>query len=216
MPKSEKEDASPRVKPCGGGVALSLAAVVVAASVLSGIRPASAVVWFTEMFWAWGLVAVVAVAWRRMRFSTAAYACLCAWCVLQAIGAHWTFEAVPMGWLMSPLGLARNPFDRIAHFAVGFVAMPLAELYWVKGLAGSRRSAAFFAVASTVAMAGLWEIVEWQYAVIDGGEAGAAFLGSQGDEWDAQKDILCDAIGALCAAAAFLAGSRRAKGGTAK
>ena len=211
MLKSDKEDRDCNIKPCSGKLALSLAAAVAVASVLSGIRPASAVVWFTEMFWAWGLVAVVALAWRWMRFSTTACACLCVWCVLQTIGAHWTFEAVPMDWLMSQLGLVRNPFDRVAHFAVGFVALPLAELYWVKGCAGSRRSAAFFAVASTVAMAGLWEIVEWQYAVIDGGEAGVAFLGSQGDEWDAQKDILCDTLGAICAAAAFLVGNRKAK-----
>ena len=52
--------------------------------------------------------------------------------------------------------------------------------------------------------AGLWEIVEWLYAVIDGGEAGAAFLGSQGDEWDAQKDILCDTFGAVCSVSLFL------------
>ena len=64
--------------------------------------------------------------------------------------------------------------------------------------------AAFFAVMTVVAMAGLWELVEWQYAVIDGGDAGAAFLGSQGDEWDAQKDILCDALGSACAGALFL------------
>ena len=66
--------------------------------------------------------------------------------------------------------------------------------------------AAFFSVMTVVAMAGLWELVEWQYAVIDGGDAGAAFLGSQGDIWDAQKDILCDTLGALCAVTLFLLG----------
>ena len=64
--------------------------------------------------------------------------------------------------------------------------------------------AAFFAVMSTVAMAGIWELVEWWYAVVDGGAAGAAFLGSQGDVWDAQKDILCDTLGAICASTLFL------------
>ena len=62
---------------------------------------------------------------------------------------------------------------------------------------------------TTVAMAGLWEIVEWLYAAVDGGNAGAAFLGSQGDEWDAQKDILCDTLGALCASVLFLKSSGR-------
>ena len=87
-------------------------AAIELASVLSGITPASQAVWFTEMFWAWGLVAILLLTWRRFRFSTAA---------------------------------------------------------------------------------------------IDGGEAGAAFLGSQGDEWDAQKDILCDTFGAVCSSVLFLA-----------
>ncbi len=174
-----------------------------AASAISGISPVSRAVWYTEMFWAWGLCGILLATYRRFRFSAAAYACFFAWCILQAIGAHWTFELVPMGWLMEPLGLARNPYDRIAHFVVGFFAFPFAELYWRKRYVSSVGAAMFFAVMTTIAMAGLWELIEWQYAVIDGGEAGAAFLGSQGDEWDAQKDILCDSLGAISAVAAF-------------
>ena len=175
-----------------------------AASVLSGIAPASRAVWLTEIFWVWGLVAILLVTFRKFRFSGVAYACFFVWCILQIIGAHWTFEHVPMQWLTEPLGLARNPYDRIAHFMVGWFAFPLAELYWRKGWARSMAASAFFAVMTTVAMAGIWEIVEWLYAAIDGGEAGAAFLGSQGDEWDAQKDILCDTLGAVCSAALFM------------
>ena len=66
------------------------------ASVLSGIAPASRAVWFTEMFWAWGIVAILLLTCRRFRFSTAAYSCFFVWCILQIIGAHWTFERVPM------------------------------------------------------------------------------------------------------------------------
>ena len=179
------------------------------ASVLSGIAPASRAVWLTEMFWAWGLVAILLVTFRKFRFSGVAYACFFVWCILQIIGAHWTFEHVPMQWLTEPLGLARNPYDRIAHFMVGWFAFPLAELYWRKGWARSVAASAFFAVMTTVAMAGVWEIVEWLYAAIDGGEAGAAFLGSQGDEWDAQKDSLCDTLGALCSAALFMVLNRK-------
>ena len=179
------------------------------ASVLSGIAPASRAVWLTEIFWVWGLVAILLVTFRKFRFSGVAYACFFVWCILQIIGAHWTFEHVPMRWLAEPLGLARNPYDRIAHFMVGWFAFPLAELYWRKGWARSVAASAFFAVMTTVAMAGIWEIVEWLYAAIDGGEAGAAFLGSQGDEWDAQKDILCDTLGALCSAALFIVLNRK-------
>ena len=190
---------------------LVLLVAVGGASMLSGIAPASREVWFTEMFWAWGLVAILLLTCRRFRFSTAAYSCFFVWSLLQIIGAHWTFEHVPMDWLTAPLGLERNPFDRIAHFAVGWFAFPLSELYWRKGYVRSRILAAFFAVMTIIAMAGLWEIVEWLYAVIDGGEAGAAFLGSQGDEWDAQKDILCDTFGAVCSVSLFLLFNRNSR-----
>ncbi len=183
---------------------IAMLAGVGVASVLSGLAPASRAVWLTEIFWVWGLVAILLVTFRKFRFSGVAYACFFLWCILQIIGAHWTFEHVPMQWLAEPLGLARNPYDRIAHFMVGWFAFPLAELYWRKGWARSVAASAFFAVMTTVAMAGVWEIVEWLYAAIDGGEAGAAFLGSQGDEWDAQKDILCDTLGAVCSALLFL------------
>ena len=188
---------------------VAMLAGVGVASVLSGIAPASRAVWLTEIFWVWGLVAILLVTFRKFRFSGVAYACFFVWCILQIIGAHWTFEHVPMQWLTEPLGLARNPYDRIAHFMVGWFAFPLAELYWRKGWARSVAASAFFAVMTTVAMAGVWEIVEWLYAVIDGGAAGAAFLGSQGDEWDAQKDILCDTLGALCSAALFMVLNRK-------
>ena len=190
---------------------IAMLAGVGVASVLSGIAPASRAVWLTEIFWVWGLVAILLVTFRKFRFSGVAYACFFVWCILQIIGAHWTFEHVPMQWLTEPLGLARNPYDRIAHFMVGWFAFPLAELYWRKGWARSVAASAFFAVMTTVAMAGIWEIVEWLYAAIDGGEAGAAFLGSQGDEWDAQKDILCDTLGALCSALLFLLLNRNSR-----
>ena len=193
---------------------IAMLAGVGVASVLSGIAPASRAVWLTEIFWVWGLVAILLVTFRKFRFSGVAYACFFVWCILQIIGAHWTFEHVPMQWLTEPLGLARNPYDRIAHFMVGWFAFPLAELYWRKGWARSVAASAFFAVMTTVAMAGVWEIVEWLYAVIDGGEAGAAFLGSQGDEWDAQKDILCDTLGALCSALLFLLLNRNSRSAT--
>ena len=188
-----------RFSPRTAMLLLSLAAIV-----LSGIAPFSRGVWLTEIFWAVGLLAILLLARPRFRFSAAACSFFFVWILLQTIGAHWSFERVPMDWLMRPLHLARNPYDRIAHFVVGTFAFPFAEFFRRRGWAPTPRLAAFFAVACTVAMAGLWEIVEWLYAAIEGGDLGAAFLGSQGDVWDAQKDILCDTLGALTAAALFL------------
>ena len=186
-------------------IEVSMLVAVVVAVAVSAIRPYSFAVWMTEIFWVVGLLAVLLSTRRLFRFSSVAYGCFFVWMMLQTVGAHYTFELVPMDWLKEPLGLVRNPYDRIAHFTVGWFAFPFAELFLRKGWVKSAAFAAFFAVMTVVAMAGLWELVEWQYAVIDGGDAGAAFLGSQGDIWDAQKDILCDTLGAVCAVAIFVA-----------
>ena len=186
-------------------IEVSMFMAVIVAAAVSAIRPHSFAVWMTEISWVAGLLAVLLSTRRLFRFSLMAYGCFFVWMMLQAIGAHYTFELVPMDWLKEPLGLVRNPYDRIAHFTVGWFAFPFAELFMRKGWVKSAAFAAFFAVMTVVAMAGLWELVEWQYAVIDGGDAGAAFLGSQGDIWDAQKDILCDTLGAVCAVAIFVA-----------
>ncbi len=186
-----------------------MVAALVCVAVVLGIYPADRTVWCVEMVWAVGLWAILLLTRRKFRFSSPAYLCFFVWTVLQLVGAHYTFEHVPMEWLMKPLGLVRNPYDRIAHFAVGWFAFPLAEFFFRKNWVKSAGFAAFFAVMSTVAMAGIWELVEWWYAVVDGGEAGAAFLGSQGDVWDAQKDILCDTLGAICSSGLFLWCDRR-------
>ena len=188
---------------------MAILVVVLVAGAFSAIRPHSFTVCATEMFWVVALLTILLLTRRLFRFSLAAYACFFVWIMLQTVGAHYTFELVPMDWLKEPLGLVRNPYDRIAHFMVGWFAFPFAELFWRKSWVKSATVAAFFAVVSVVAMAGLWEIVEWLYAVIDGGEAGAAFLGSQGDVWDAQKDILCDTLGAICSTALFLCWERK-------
>jgi putative membrane protein len=190
-------------------IEIAMLAVVVVAAAISAIRPHSFAVWMTEIFWVAGLLAVLLSTRWMFRFSLAAYSCFFAWMMLQTVGAHYTFELVPMDWLKEMLGLVRNPYDRIAHFTVGWFAFPFAELFLRKDWVRSAVLAAFFAVMTVVAMAGLWELVEWQYAAIEGGDAGAAFLGSQGDVWDAQKDILCDTLGALCAATLFLLREKR-------
>ncbi len=183
---------------------LLLSLALLCEAVALGVAPADRTVWCVEMVWPVGLWLLLFLTRSSFCFSTPAYLCFFAWMALQVVGAHYTFELVPMDWLKEPLGLVRNPYDRIAHFTVGWFAFPFAELFMRRGWVKSAAFAAFFAVMTVVAMAGLWELVEWQYAVIDGGDAGAAFLGSQGDVWDAQKDILCDTLGAICASSLFV------------
>ena len=116
---------------------IAMLAVVVVAAAVSAIRPYSFAVWMTEIFWVAGLLTVLLSTRRMFRFSLTAYACFFVWMMLQTVGAHYTFELVPMDWLKEPLGLVRNPYDRIAHFAVGWFAFPFAELFLRKRATGS-------------------------------------------------------------------------------
>jgi putative membrane protein len=120
---------------------------------------------------------------------------------LHTVGGHFTFERVPFEWFTRMGGFHRNHFDRIAHFSVGFYAFGIAELLVRQRLVARTWVACAFGVFAIGTVAALYEIIEWIYAATEGGSAGAAFLGSQGDIWDAQKDMLADISGAICASA---------------
>ena len=191
---------------------IMLAAVLVAVITWSAYKPAEWGVWWMEMSWVLGVFALLALTYRRFRFSNLAYALVFLWLVMHTVGAHYTFEHVPAEWLKRLLGSERNHYDRVAHFVVGFNSFLIAELalrkHWVK----NAFVAAVFGVLAIMAMAAAWEIIEWIVAVWDGGADGLAFLGSQGDIWDAQKDMLCDTLGAISAALLFVVCHRPADG----
>lgn len=165
-------------------------------------------VWWTEMSCAVIPALILIAIHRYTRLSLMAYAIFGIWCILQIIGAHYTFELVPIDTLSQALGFERNHYDRVAHFIVGMNAVGIAEICWRKRLTSSRRMAAIVGILAIMAMANAWELIEWVYAEVDGGSAGAAFLGSQGDPWDAHKDMLMDTLGALLGAGLFLAVTR--------
>lgn len=193
----------------GNRIPLFLAVIVVLTIIWSGIAPAERGVWWMEICWVVGVFAVLAATYRRFRFSTAAYALVTIWLVMHAIGAHYTFEYVPFGWVTDLFGFERNHYDRVAHFAVGLNSFMIAELCYRRRLASGRLFASFIGVIAIMAMACLWEIIEWVVAVADGGADGLAFLGSQGDVWDAQEDMLADTLGAVSAAVLFAMRRRR-------
>ena len=95
-----------------------------------------------------------------------------------------------------------TPFDRVAHFTVGFYAFPVAE-YLVRKQYAGKVLAGIFGLFFVMAVAAAYEIIEWQYAVIVGGNDANDFLGSQGDIWDAQKDMFCDTCGAVASLILF-------------
>lgn len=178
------------------------------------IKPNDRSVWFAENVPIVLLVAAVAWTSRYHRFSNTAYLLMTVLPILHTIGGHYTFELVPFGWVTDTFGFERNHYDRIAHFSVGFYAYPLAEFFAAKRLVASRVLVLVLPVLIILAVAGAYEIFEWLYAVNSDPEAGAAVLGSQGDVWDAQKDMLADTLGAVTAMVLFAIQNRTLEAGS--
>lgn len=134
---------------------------------------------------------------RGIVFSPLSYLFMAFLPIWHTIGGHYTFERVPFEWFNSLFGFERNMYDRIGHFSVGFFASGIVEYFYVIKQKMSFSLACMYAFCFIAMVASVYEIIEWIYAVKNGGSAGLAFLGSQGDIWDAQKDMALDMLGAL-------------------
>ncbi|MBL8031325.1 MAG: DUF2238 domain-containing protein [Candidatus Doudnabacteria bacterium] len=168
------------------------------------VSPVERGTWFAENLTVWIILVVILFLYRwGVRFSNLAYALMFVLIYLHTIGGHYTFAQVPFGWVTETFHFARNHFDRVAHFSVGFYAFAIAEWLYARKLVANKFLLFTYPVfvIATIAMA--YELVEWVYAASAAPEAGAAYLGSQGDIWDAQKDMLADTLGAIVATAAF-------------
>lgn len=176
---------------------LALLSVYILIFGLCAIAPYDRSVWWAENIPV--IMVVAGLVWlaRWHQFSNMAYVLMSVFIFLHTVGGHYTFERVPFGWVSDLFGFERNHYDRIAHFSVGFYAYAIAEMLMTRRLVRSRWLVFLFPVFTVVAVAGLYEIFEWQYAIHSNPEAGIAVLGSQGDIWDAQKDMLADTLGAV-------------------
>ncbi|KPK12052.1 MAG: hypothetical protein AMJ68_03725 [Acidithiobacillales bacterium SG8_45] len=170
---------------------------------ICAIAPYDRSVWWAENIPV--LVVVGALVWLapKHRLSNTSYALMSVFIILHTIGGHYTFERVPFDWVTNTFGFDRNHYDRLAHFSVGFYAFPIAEVLMTRRLVRTRWIVSLFPVFAIASVAGLYEIIEWQYATYADAKAGIAVLGSQGDIWDAQKDILADTLGAILATSLF-------------
>jgi putative membrane protein len=168
------------------------------------IAPYDRAVWWAENLPIVAVVAALVIMHvRGIRLSNLGYAFASVLLFLHTIGGHYTFERVPFELVTHALGTSRNHYDRIAHFSVGFYAFGMAELLETRGLVTKRWIACTYGVFTIGSIAAIYEIIEWLYAALEGGSAGAAFLGSQGDVWDAQKDMLADLLGACFAVSVY-------------
>ena len=150
----------------------------------------------------------LALSWRWFTFSRISLTLIFLFLCLHEIGAHYTYEEVPYdAWFRgltgqsfdAVMGWERNNFDRIVHFSYGLLlAYPIREIFLrvadVRGFWGY-----FLPLDLTMSTSMLFELFEWLAAEFFGGDLGAAYLGSQGDIWDAQKDMALASLGALLA-----------------
>ncbi|WP_373099293.1 MULTISPECIES: DUF2238 domain-containing protein [Pasteurellaceae] len=185
---------------------LALACFIGALIIWSGIAPFSRAVWYAEILPIIAVFGTLVLTYRYFQFSRTAYLLMSVWLIMHTVGAHYTFEHVPFRWasdLLAPwLEEGRNHFDRVAHYAIGFYSYPAAEFLLRRKLCGPV-IAGLFSLFLIMSVAAAYELIEWQYAVLAGGDNGIAFLGSQGDGWDAQKDMLADTLGAITALLLF-------------
>lgn len=169
------------------------------------INPFDRATWWAENIPIVLLVtAIVVLYFRGVRFSPLAYVLMAFLPYWHTVGGHYTFERVPFDWFDRMFGFQRNMFDRVGHFSVGFYAFGILE-YLLSRRAMSRTLACLFAVFAIAFVAMSYELLEWIYAAYGGNaQAGANFLGSQGDVWDAQKDMLMDTLGGITSVILFL------------
>jgi putative membrane protein len=196
---------------------LSLLALFALAAVALGIAPRYRQDWLLENIVVLIALPLLVFGWRRLRFSRSAYLALFAFLLLHEVGAHYTYSEVPyddaFAWLTGHslnalLGLHRNHFDRAVHFLYGLLVTPMAVELFAHRAPPRGVWRWILPVCFMMSHSVVYELVEWLAALRFGGELGAAYLGTQGDPWDAQQDMALAALGSVVSMA-FLA--RRGK-----
>jgi putative membrane protein len=189
---------------------LVLAAIFGVCWVALAIQPLDRGTWLLESALSVAAVGALFALHRRLPFSRVSYTLIFVFLCLHTLGAHYTYSEVPYDpWfeqltgrsLNGLVGWERNNFDRVVHFAYGLLlAYPVREVFLrvadARGFWGY-----FLPLDLTMSTSMLYELVEWGAAATFGGGVGQAYLGTQGDEWDAHKDMALAALGALVAMA---------------
>ena len=176
------------------------ASLLAAVWLWAAIEPVSRSDWLLENLLVFAVVILLLVSARRFVFSPTSYGLFSLFLVLHLYGSHYTYSETPFGfWLSGQLGWGRNHYDRLVHFAFGLLlSVPLRELLQRRAdLTG--RWLTLMSLASVMALSSLYEQMEMLAALVVAPDLGTAFLGTQGDEWDAQKDAGLAALGALLA-----------------
>jgi len=167
---------------------------------VSAIHPKDGFTWFLEVAPILIGAPILVATYRRFPLTPLAYRLLFVHALILMVGGHYTYAEVPLGfWVQRALGLARNHYDRLGHFAQGFVPAILAREILLRRSPLRPGKWLFFLVTCVcLAISACYEFVEWWTAVTTGDSA-TAFLGTQGDPWDTQWDMFLALVGSLTA-----------------
>ena len=173
--------------------------------------------WLLENLLVFVAVPLLVTNYRRLRFSNFAYTCLFVFFVLHEIGAHYTYSEVPWrDWWQALAGgdsvpAGRNHYDRLVHFAYGLLMMPAVWELFAARVPAQGLWRYLMPVLFLMSHSVIYELVEWIAAIRFGGDLGVAYLGTQGDEWDAQKDMAMASLGAVVGLAVVLLREHRSR-----
>ena len=183
-----------------GRLGAGLVALVLVVLVWSGVRPHDRFTWFMEVFPVLLGLPAVLLTHRRFPLTSLLWVLLAVHACILMLGGKYTYAEVPIGnWVRDTFGLARNHYDRVGHFAQGFVPAILArEILWSRSPLRGSRWLPFVVVSICLAFSACYEFLEWWTALVSG-EGATAFLGTQGDPWDTQWDMFLALVGATTA-----------------
>ena len=179
---------------------ISLCVIAMAALAVSAIHPHDRLTWVLEVFPFFIAAPVLIATWSRFPLTPLLYRLILFHALILFMGGHYTYAETPLGeWLRELFALDRNPYDRIGHFAQGFVPAILAREVLLSRTPLVRGGWLFFIVASVcLGVSACYEFIEWWSAMLLG-QGADAFLGSQGDQWDTQWDMFTALLGAITA-----------------
>ncbi len=166
----------------------------------SAIHPRDRLTWLLEVAPALLAILALALSYSRFRLTPLAYWLILLHSIILMIGGHYTYAEVPaFNWLRDYFDLARNNYDKVGHFAQGFIPAIIArEILLRRQVVNGRRWLNVLIVCICLAISACYELIEWWVALLSG-EAADAFLGTQGDIWDTQSDMALALLGAILA-----------------
>ena len=179
---------------------ICLLAIFATVFVWSAIKPHDYFTWFLEVLPALVALPILFKTYRQFPLSSLAYILILLHAIILLVGGHYTYAEVPLfNWLRDTFELNRNYYDRLGHFAQGFVpAMIAREILMRKSIVKSSKWLFFIVCCICLSISAFYEMIEWWVAVASGTNADA-FLGTQGDVWDTQWDMFIALIGAVLA-----------------